>query len=87
MGISKRISNDLELYALACIGLGLDEHTVDSHVKNNSDIHVSAFHVLKHWRQTQNDARTAYVNMCKALRHDDVNMASYVDVVKEFVNK
>ena len=35
--------------------------------------------VLKVWRRSQPDSKTAFINLCDALKNKDVNMESLID--------
>ena len=77
--LSKKLSSEDDLSTLAVIGLGMEEHVVAGHLKiKSTDIHSAAKCVLKDWRNSQENPKVAYTNMCNALRHKDVKMAGHI---------
>ena len=71
------------LTTLAVLGLGMDESAVSGHITNNKDIKMAALQTLKQWRASQTNHRVAYVNICEALKHKDIDMALFVDEVQK----
>ena len=47
---------------------------MDSCLQNNDDINDAAYEVLNDWRKTQVSKYEAYTNICKALKHGDVQL-------------
>ena len=77
--LSKFYHMDEDIYSLTLIGLEMNENVVEGHLRNKrDDIHSAVFQILRDWRKTQEDAKTAYENLCKALRHKDVNTPAYI---------
>ena len=79
--LSKKITNEFDPTTLAVLGLGMDESDVSGHIANKEDIKMAALQTLKQWRASQANARVTYVNICKALKHKDVDMALLVDEI------
>ena len=77
--LTKKITNEFDLMTLAVLGLGMDESVVSGHIANKDDIKMAAFHTLKEWKTSQTNSRVAYINICKALKHKDVDKALHVD--------
>ena len=77
--LAKFYHSEEEVLTFALFGLEMKENVVEGHLKNkNSDFHAAVFQILKDWRKTQDDAKMAYQNLCKALRHGDVNTPAYI---------
>ena len=68
------------LRTLATVGLQMKETIVDSQLANHrDDINSAAYEVLKEWRNTQVNKTEAYINICKALKHEDVDLESLIN--------
>ena len=78
--LSNKINKRSELRTLAVVGLGMGRATVDSQF-NKDDINDVAYEVLNKWRNSQKNEIDAYINICKALKHDDVKLESFIDEV------
>ena len=77
--LSKFYQSEEEVLTFALFGLKMDENVVGVHLKNKKDdFHSAVFQILKDWRKTQDDAKMAYQNLCKALRQKDVNTPAYI---------
>ena len=77
--LSKKIYKKIDILTLATIGLDMDEDEVEGILEDNKDeIHVAARCVLKVWKRSQLDTKSAYKNLCDALRNKDVNMQSLI---------
>ena len=77
MLLSKKFTN--ERYLIICvIGLGMKKDSVDRHINNKQDICTAAYKTFNDWIKSQSNKREAYINMCKGLRHKNVNMKLYV---------
>ena len=72
--LSNKITKKRTLRTLAIVGLGVKGETVDSCLQNNDDINDAAYEVLNDWRKTQVSKYEAYTNICKALKHGDVQL-------------
>ena len=81
MLLSKKFTNERDLIALCVIGLGMKQDSVDRHIYNKQDICTAAHKTFNDWIKSQNNKREAYINMCKGLRHKNVNMNLYVTEV------
>ena len=80
--LAKRINEPIDLLSLGTLGLDMKEEVLTGHLKNKKDdIHMAAFGVLRTWRTSQPDRTVAYVKLCAALRHTDVDMESLVKEV------
>ena len=78
--LSKKINQKIDILTLATIGLDMDEDDVDGILRNNKDeIHMAVRGVLKVWKRSQPDSKTAFINLCEALRNKDVNLESLID--------
>ena len=77
--LSKKINRKIDILTLATTGLDMDEDVVEGKLKDNKDeIHMGVYGVLKVWMRSQPDSKRAYVKLCDALRHSDVNMGSLI---------
>ena len=81
--LSKRINSKSELRDLATLGLGVPDPTIGKNLTNKDDITMAAYNVIMDWRKGQDNYKIAYVNLCEALRDEDVGMASYIKSVLE----
>ena len=78
--LSKKINQKIDILTLATIGLGMETHVVKGLLKDNQDeIHMAVHAVLEVWVRSQLDRKTAYANICNALRKKDVNMESFIN--------
>ena len=78
--LSKKINKKIDILTLATIGLGMDEDMVEGKLKDNQDeIHMAVHGVLKVWRRSEPDSKTAFKKLCHALRNKDVNMESFIE--------
>ena len=71
--LPNRITERGKLRTLAIIGLGISNSTVKRHLQN-SDITEAAFEMLDEWRDSQENEAAAFINICKALKHEEVGM-------------
>ena len=77
--LCSQISTSRELRLLGCLGLGVDNKTIDTHMENHkSDINEAAYRVLKVWSDSVKDRKEAYVQLREALTKDTVKMNKYV---------
>ena len=74
--LSKCLSEEDELMALAELGLEMHPRDVRRHLDNQGDIYNAALSLLKEWRETQEDKVTAYKTLCEAL--EGVKMEFYI---------
>ena len=78
--LANHITDENKLQTLALLGLGMDESTVDGHInQNRSDIKTAALKALKQWRNSQPDLNTAFIRICEALQHDNVQMKYLIE--------
>ena len=56
----------------------MKRETVDRFLQNNNDINDTAYEVLSDWSRTQVNKNEAYINICKALKDDDVQLESLI---------
>ena len=78
--LSKKINQKIDILTLATIGLDMDEDDVDGILRDNKDeIHMAVYNVLKVWKRSEPDSKTAFTNLCDALKNKDVNMESLID--------
>ena len=81
--LSKKINRKIDILTLATIGLDMDEDEVEGILRDNQDeIHMAVYAVLKVWRRSQPDSKTAFKNLCDALRNNDVNMESLIETLR-----
>ena len=76
--LANLLTDESKLQTLALLGLGMDESTVDGHLRENC-IKTAAHKVLKEWRNSQPDLNIAYTVICEALKHDDVQMEYLIE--------
>ena len=68
LDLPKEIIAPSDVRDLAIKGLGMDGNKVEIHIKSNlSDITSAAYSLLREWRATQQDSRTAYAKLIEAL--------------------
>ena len=78
--LSKKINQKIDILTLAAIGLDMDEDVVEGILTDNKDeIHMAVLGVLKIWKRSQQDSKTAFKNLCDALRNKDVDMEFLID--------
>ena len=57
----------------------MKEEVLAAHLQDKKDdINMAAYEVLKTWKASQLNREAAYTNLCKALRHKDVDMKSLI---------
>ena len=80
--LAKRINTPIDLLSLGTLGLDMKEEVLAGHLQNKkTDIHMAAYGVLREWRTSQPNRKAAYVKLCEALRHEDVDMESLIEEV------
>ena len=78
--VIKENQKKIDILTLATIGLDMDEDGVDGILRDNKDeIHMAVYNVLKVWKRSQPDSKTAFTNLCAALRNKNVNMEYLID--------
>ena len=78
--LSRKINKKIHILTRATIGLDMGEDVVEGILKDNKDeIHMAVRDVLKVWKRSQPDSKTAFQKLCEALRNNDVNMESFIE--------
>ena len=76
----KHIKSKGELRALTITGLGIPTEKVKTHLQDNvSDFETAVFDLLHEWKNTQEDAESAYEGLRKGL--DKCNLEHYISAV------
>ena len=82
MILAMKISKPSQILTLGRMGLKLSLSVVETSMHNNKDdVNMAMYDVLKQWRVSQPDAKTAYYNLCEALAV--VSMNSLIHEVLE----
>ena len=80
--LSRRLTKEAEIHSLAVDGLEMKNHVIDKFLSDNKgDITTAAYKLLNEWFKNQSDRKTAYVNICRALK--DAEMEFYIKDVLE----
>ena len=81
LNLSKSLRREY-LHSLAALGLGIDADTLNVVLfENPNDVSLATYHVLKHWRNNQEDAFIAFNILCEALRK--VKLSFYIHYLAE----
>ena len=76
--LAEEFTTKREVMTLAVTGLGIKTSKVRRCLTNNKeDISMAMHGVLREWNISQEDKRSAYKTLCKAL--DDVNMRALIN--------
>ena len=80
----------LKVDCLTTYGLGLKDDDIEEiftlHGKANITQEKSIFNILVNWIHKKKNFKTAYADLCNALRHEEVNIASEEDAIAELLN-
>ena len=77
VNLSRQISKKGEIRGLAIIGLGMTSERVKIHLQYNAkDLETAAFDLLHEWRNSQEDAESAYEGLRKGLT--ECNLEYYI---------
>ena len=85
--LSQKITRTDELRSLAIYGLKIEDPTINKNLHNEKDISEAAYQVLRQWRTSQTNDKVAYMNLCEALKDEDVNMEGHIQNVLEVMWK
>ena len=73
--LSEKLTQKENLRKLAILGLRIEASTMQKHLANNpNDISAAAFSLLTEWRNTQDNKRIAFTNLCDALERSEMRV-------------